>query len=58
MHSAKYFCTEYEKSKTIADIIALDAGREGVPVVAVCPGIMYGPGKITTGNVLAEMVSS
>ncbi|GKB84445.1 NAD-dependent epimerase/dehydratase [Tanacetum coccineum] len=54
MHLSKYFCREYEKLKTIADKIALDAPKEGVPMVSVCPGVMYGPGKITLGNVLAR----
>ncbi|PWA43574.1 NAD-dependent epimerase/dehydratase [Artemisia annua] len=54
MHTGKYFCTEYEKSKTIADKIALDAAKEGVPIVSVCPGVMYGPGKLTCGNMLVR----
>ncbi|KAI7735031.1 hypothetical protein M8C21_024832 [Ambrosia artemisiifolia] len=54
MHSAKSFCTEYEKAKTIADNIALEAARQGVPIVIVCPGVMYGPGKISAGNILAR----
>ncbi|KAI3737103.1 hypothetical protein L2E82_27098 [Cichorium intybus] len=56
MHSAKFFCNEYEKSKTIADKIALEAAKEGVPIVAVCPGVIYGPGKITGGNVVARLL--
>ncbi|GJW90835.1 NAD-dependent epimerase/dehydratase [Tanacetum coccineum] len=49
-----YISAEYEKLKTIADKIALDAPKEGVPMVSVFPGVMYGPGKITLGNVLAR----
>lgn len=56
MHSAKYFCTEYEKSKAIADQIALEAAAEGVPIVPVYPGVIYGPGKFTTGNMVAQLV--
>lgn len=58
MHSTKFFCTEYEKSKTVADKIALEAAREGIPLVAVYPGVMYGAGKITAGNVVAKVVIS
>ncbi|KAI3762936.1 hypothetical protein L1987_53378 [Smallanthus sonchifolius] len=54
MHSTKSFCTEYEKSKTIADNIALEAAKQGVPITVVCPGVMYGPGKISAGNILAR----
>lgn len=56
MHSGKFFCTEYEKSKAIADKIALEAASEGVPIVPVYPGFIYGPGKITSGNAVARMI--
>lgn len=57
MHSTKFFCTEYEKSKVVADKIALEAAKEGVPIVAVYPGLIYGPGKLTAGNIVAQMVT-
>ena len=50
------FCTEYEKSKAAADKIALQAIAEGMPIVPVYPGVIYGPGKLTTGNVVAQLV--
>lgn len=56
IHSAKSFCTEYEKSKAVADKIALEAAKEGVPIVAVYPGVIYGPGKVTAGNVVARLI--
>ncbi|EYU25405.1 hypothetical protein ABFS82_03G045300 [Erythranthe guttata] len=56
VHSAKYFCTEYEKSKAVADKIALEAAAEGVPIVPVYPGVIYGPGKVTTGNMVALLL--
>ncbi|THG06409.1 hypothetical protein TEA_003333 [Camellia sinensis var. sinensis] len=57
IHSAKSFCTEYEKSKAVADKIALDAASEGVPIVVVYPGVVYGPGKLTTGNIALSKCS-
>ncbi|KAL3514497.1 hypothetical protein ACH5RR_027214 [Cinchona calisaya] len=56
IHSGKYFCTEYEKSKAISDKIALEAASEGVPIVPVYPGVIYGAGKVTAGNVVARMI--
>nr|AQY54368.1 dihydroflavonol-4-reductase [Salvia officinalis] len=56
VHPAKHFCTEYEKSKAISDKIALDAAAEGVPIVPVYPGVIYGPGKVTTGNMVAQLL--
>ncbi|KAG9148110.1 hypothetical protein Leryth_003682 [Lithospermum erythrorhizon] len=56
MHSGKFFCTEYEKSKVVADKIALDAALEGVPIMPLYPGVIYGPGKVTSGNVVARLL--
>lgn len=56
VHHEKFFCTEYEKSKVNADKIALQAASEGIPIVPVYPGVIYGVGKFTAGNVVARMV--
>jgi NAD+-dependent farnesol dehydrogenase len=40
MHRGKAFCIEYEKSKFIADRVALQAAAEGVPITLVYPGVM------------------
>lgn len=58
MNPAKYFCTEYEKSKVVADKIALEAAKKEVPIVAIYPGFVYGPGKLTGGNIVANLVIS
>lgn len=36
----------YARSKLAADQIAMEAGRAGVPVVVVRPGLLYGPGRL------------
>ena len=56
MHQGETFCTEYEKSKVLADKIALQAAAEGVPITIVYPGVIYGPGKLTTGNLVSRIV--
>ncbi|KAK8951572.1 hypothetical protein KSP39_PZI003417 [Platanthera zijinensis] len=56
VHPGKVFCTEYEKSKAIADKIALEAATNGVPIVLLYPGVIYGPGKLTTGNIVAQIL--
>ena len=56
VHHEKFFCSEYEKSKAIADKIALQAASEGIPIVLLYPGVIYGSGKMTAGNVIARMV--
>ncbi|KAF9602761.1 hypothetical protein IFM89_030917 [Coptis chinensis] len=56
MHGGKFFCTEYEKSKVITDKLAIQASKDGLPLVIVYPGVIYGPGKVTTGNIVAKML--
>ena len=56
VHQGKAFCTEYEKSKFLADRIALQAAAEGVPITIVYPGVMYGPGTLTSGNLVCHVV--
>ena len=56
VHQGKAFCAEYEKSKFLADRIALQAAAEGVPITIVYPGVMYGPGTLTSGNLVCRVV--
>ncbi|KAL6649346.1 hypothetical protein ACP70R_013570 [Stipagrostis hirtigluma subsp. patula] len=55
-HQGKVFCTEYEKSKVLADRTALQAAAKGVPITIVYPGVMYGPGALTTGNIVSRVL--
>ena len=48
MHHGKAFRTEYEKSKFLADRIALQA--------AAYPGVMYGARELTIGNFVSHLV--
>lgn len=50
IHPGKFYCTECEKSKAMADEIARQAAAEGLPVVLLYPGVIYGAGKLTTGT--------
>ncbi|KAK3142259.1 hypothetical protein QOZ80_4BG0344290 [Eleusine coracana subsp. coracana] len=56
IHQGKAFCTEYEKSKFLADRIALQAAKEGLPITIVYPGVLYGPGRLTTGNLVSRIL--
>ncbi|CAH2077054.1 unnamed protein product [Thlaspi arvense] len=56
VHSERFFCTEYERSKAAADKIALNAAIEGVPIILLYPGVIYGPGKLTSGNMVAKLI--
>lgn len=56
VHDGKMYCTEYEKSKAFADTIAMQAASEGIPIILLYPGVIYGPGKITAGNIVARIL--
>ncbi|XP_054790106.1 uncharacterized protein LOC129299085 isoform X2 [Prosopis cineraria] len=56
VHHEKFFCTEYEKSKVATDKIARQAVSEGIPLVVVYPGVIYGPGKVTAGNIVGRLI--
>ncbi|KAI4339848.1 hypothetical protein MLD38_024743 [Melastoma candidum] len=56
VHHEKFFCTEYEKSKLMADKIARRAASDGLPLVLLYPGVIYGPGNLTAGNVVANLM--
>jgi hypothetical protein len=34
----------------------LQAAAEGVPITVVYPGVMYGPGMLTSGNLVSRVV--
>ena len=41
---------DYERTKTLADQLARRLSAEGLPVVRLYPGVVYGPGNLTSGN--------
>ena len=51
------FLTEYEESKFHAEMEALVWAGEGLPVVIVNPSRVYGPGQMSEGNALAELIN-
>ncbi|KAG9450923.1 hypothetical protein H6P81_010888 [Aristolochia fimbriata] len=56
VHHEKFFCTEYEKSKVLSDKIASKEASDGLPIILLYPGVIYGSGKLTAGNVVAHMM--
>lgn len=49
------FCTDYERSKYLADRWARDVDPARVDLVRVYPGILYGAGALTQGNYLVQL---
>ncbi len=47
---------DYERTKTLADRRARQAIAEGVPLDVVYPGVIYGPGELTEGNIVVRHI--
>jgi len=50
----RVWINDYERTKTLADRIARAAIAEGAPVSVVYPGVIYGPGELTEGNIVVR----
>lgn len=48
---------DYQRTKVAADAVAADAVRQGSPIVRVYPGVVYGPGSFTEGNLLGRLIA-
>jgi farnesol dehydrogenase len=47
---------DYQRTKSQAHQIALQATQDGFPIVTVYPGVIYGPGPLTEGNLLGNLI--
>jgi nucleoside-diphosphate-sugar epimerase len=47
---------DYQRTKTRARELAHTALDAGVPLVSLVPGVVYGPGEATEGNLIGRMV--
>jgi len=52
----RVWINSYERTKTIADRLARRAIAAGQDVVVVYPGVIYGPGEMTEGNLVVRHV--
>ena len=48
---------DYQRTKVAADAVAAAAVAQGAPVVRLYPGVVYGPGPMTEGNLIGRMVA-
>ena len=46
----------YQRTKVAARDVARRAAKEGVPVVTLYPGVVYGPGPATEGNLVGRLM--
>lgn len=50
------FHNDYERTKTLADRLARRLSAEGVPLVRLYPGVVFGPGALTQGNYVVQLL--
>jgi NAD+-dependent farnesol dehydrogenase len=48
---------DYQRTKVAADRLADEAVRSGSPLVRVYPGVVYGPGAFTEGNLVGRLIA-
>lgn len=47
---------DYQRTKVAADRLADAAIANGAPIVRVYPGVVYGPGSLTEGNLVGRLI--
>lgn len=52
--AGRRWINDYERTKTLSDLRARRAIAEGAPLSVVYPGVIYGPGELTEGNILVR----
>jgi farnesol dehydrogenase len=48
---------DYQRTKASADELATRAVAEGAPLVRLYPGVIYGPGALTDGNLVGRQIA-
>ncbi len=48
---------DYQRTKVAAHRLAMQARDEGAPIVTLYPGVIYGPGVITEGNLVGRLLA-
>lgn len=49
---------DYQRTKADALIVAKRAAEEGAPIVTIIPGVIFGPGIASEGNLIGRMVAN
>jgi farnesol dehydrogenase len=55
--TAPLAANDYQRTKADAAVVAAQARDRGVPIVSMYPGVIYGPGLLSEGNLIGRMIS-
>lgn len=56
IHDPDHIHNHYERSKYLAQQRVSEYLDKGLPVITVCPCVVYGPGEITEGNLVVRIM--
>jgi farnesol dehydrogenase len=56
-HTAPLRANDYQRTKTDALALARSARDDGLPIVIVIPGVVYGPGVRSEGNLVTRLLA-
>ncbi len=57
IHPGPPYRNDYERTKALADEVARKYAERGGDIVILYPGVVYGPGELTDGNIIAKMIA-
>ncbi|HYM26327.1 MAG TPA: NAD-dependent epimerase/dehydratase family protein, partial [Vicinamibacterales bacterium] len=55
--AAPIAANDYSRTKILADQAADEEVRNGAPIARVYPGVVYGPGRFTEGNLVGRLIA-
>jgi farnesol dehydrogenase len=47
---------DYQRTKVMAEQVAAASERAGIPLIRLYPGVVYGPGEMTEGNLVGRLL--
>jgi NAD+-dependent farnesol dehydrogenase len=51
-----HFHNDYERTKFLGDQLARKFQKDGYPITILYPGVIYGPGTLTEGNIISKNI--
>lgn len=54
--SAPLEANDYQRTKVLARVVAQRAAKQGLPLTILYPGVIYGAGAATEGNLIGRMI--
>src|SRR5688500_11086423 len=55
--NAPLVANDYQRTKAAARLVADQARGEGLPIVSIYPGVIYGPGLLSEGNLVGRLIA-